>query len=153
MYGQVNLARMLVYGRGGPADPVEAFRWNMAAARQGSPDGLNGVGYSYLIGHGVAQDRVRGVRWLRAAAEAGQPNAMHTLGSLYLQGSDVPQSPAIAYRWFTLAVRTYSAADERLPAARAALESAGALLRADQLATIDENVRDWTPSPARIPTD
>jgi TPR repeat protein len=152
MYGQVNLG-MLVDGRGGPADPVEAFRWNMAAARQGSPDGLNGVGYSYLIGHGVAQDRVRGLSWLQAAAEAGQPNAMHTLGSLYLHGGYVPQSPAIAYRWLALAVRTYTAANERLPAARAALESAGALLTADQRAAIDDNVRDWTPSPARIPTD
>lgn len=150
--GQANVAGLLNAGLGGSEDPDGAFQWYMRAARQGSPRGLNGVGYAYLVGRGgVERDPSRAALWFRAAADAGQPNAMHSLAGLYLQGLGVPASPTTAYCWLSLAVRAYPKGDEKRPAAEALLRQAAAVLSGDQRAVLDKDVRSWTPRPARAP--
>ena len=145
------MAVLINLGRGGPADPTEAFQWYMRAARQGDASGLNSVGYSYLIGRGVERDADRAALWLRAAADAGQPNAMHTLAGLYLQGQAVPMSPSLAYYWLSLAVRTYPQSDEKRPPAEAALKKVAGQLSEEERAKLDDDVRSWRQEPGRAP--
>ena len=148
---QANLAAMMNSGRGGPLDPTQAFQWYSRAAGRGDARGLNGVGYSYLIGRGVERDPVRAVLWLRAAADAGQPNAMQTLAGLYLQGTAVSISPMMAYHWLSLAVRAYPQSDEKRSSAEADLKQVAAMLSNEQRATLDDDVRSWSPHAARAP--
>ena len=150
-FAQANLAALLNSGRGGPVEATEAFQWYSRAAHQGNARGLNGVGYSYLMGHGVERDPVRALLWLRAAADAGQPNAMHTLASLYMQGTAVPISPTLAYYWLSLAVRIYPQTDDKRASAEADLKELAALLSDEQRATLDDDVRSWTPQAGHAP--
>lgn len=148
---QFDLAQMMTFGRGGPVDPEAAFEWYSRAAKQGSAAAMNGVGYSYLIGSGVAPDPKRGLAWLRAAAVAGMPNAMHTLAALYLEGRVLPTNPAKAYYWSSLALRLYSARDEKRPAAETVRNRAAALLDSDKRTAVEAEARAWQSRPARPP--
>jgi TPR repeat protein len=149
LVAELNLAFMYTVGRGGPADNERGFHWFMEAAKRGDPRGMNGVGYSYLTGAGVERDSTKAVDWLRAAAEAGQPNAMHSLGTIFLKGENAPQDVEAAYRWLSLAVRTYTLSDPKLPSARTALTQASSLLSAAQRSAIEASIAGWKPSPGR----
>lgn len=98
---QARLARLLLDGRGGPADPAGAVDWLQKSAATDNGQALVLLGQLYLYGAaGLAADPAQGVALLTRAARGDSVPAMLLLGKLYQSGQGVPQDPASAARLF-----------------------------------------------------
>lgn len=98
---QARLARLLLDGRGGPADPAGAVDWLQKSAATDNGQALVLLGQLYLYGAaGLAPDPAQGVALLTRAARGDSVPAMLLLGKLYQSGQGVPQDPASAARLF-----------------------------------------------------
>lgn len=149
--GQLHLARLLAAGMGGPADPAEAFRWRLHAARQGDLAGFVAVGDALLAGTGVAPDATRALAWLLAAARAGDAGAMATAASLFVDGRGTVPAPADAYRWSLLALRLgrWDGPDQAV--LRALRDQVGDQLDPRRRAELEDEAKTWTPEPLKTP--
>jgi len=86
-------------------NPAEAFRWALAAARQGSTGAELAVANRYENGTGVETNPAEALRWYRAASEHGSASATNSIGALYSRGVGTPADPQEAVRWFTKAAQ------------------------------------------------
>lgn len=67
----------------------QAFRWYEEAARQGNPDGINGMGICYKLGCGVEKDEVRAVKLFSKSADEGSEKGLYNLAMAYYSGKGV----------------------------------------------------------------
>ena len=75
------------------------------SAEHGGTDGMNSVGYAYLMGEGVDQDEEEAVRWFRKSAELGNPMAQTNLALSYATGQGIEKNRDEAVRWFMTAAK------------------------------------------------
>ena len=98
---QARLARLLLDGRGGPADPAGAVDWLQKSATAGNTQAMVILGQLYLYGAaGLSADPEQGVALLTRAARADNVPAMLLLGKLYQSGQGVAQDASSAARLF-----------------------------------------------------
>lgn len=115
MNAQVLLGNIFFYGEGAIArDEVEAFKWYLRAAKQGSALGQYAVGNAFFDGLVVEQDFAESVRWYRLAAEQGDPWAQTSLGYAYQEALGVPRNDAEAERWYRTALAQGNLGGRRL---------------------------------------
>jgi hypothetical protein len=69
-----NLGQMYLHGLIGPRDPLEAFRWHLAAAKLGNYAASVNVSLAYRSGDGVARDEREARRWAQWT-DPGNENA------------------------------------------------------------------------------
>jgi hypothetical protein len=81
-------------------DPVEAVRWNRAAAEAGHAAAQARLGYQYASGLGVDRDRVAALRWLEASAAQDDETGLLSLGALHAGGHGDPPDFARAAALF-----------------------------------------------------
>ena len=82
---QVELARFY-YKQKSYAD---AFKWYEAAANQGNPDGINGVGCCYKGGFYVEKNEKYAVQLFAKAADKGSERAQYNLAMAYYTGKGI----------------------------------------------------------------
>lgn len=82
---QVELARFY-YKQKSYAD---AFKWYEAAAKQGNPDGINGVGCCYKGGFSVEKNEEYAVQLFAKAADKGSERAQYNLAMAYYSGKGI----------------------------------------------------------------
>lgn len=82
---QVELARLYYKQK----SYEEAFKWFEIAARQGNPDGINGVGCCYKLGIPVEKDERRAVELFSIAADKGSERAQYNLAMAYYSGNGI----------------------------------------------------------------
>ena len=98
---QARLARLLLDGRGGPADPAGAVDWLQKSVQGDNAQAMVLLGQLYLYGAaGLTADPQQAVDLLTRAARAGHLTGMVLLGKLYQSGQGVPVDPASAARLF-----------------------------------------------------
>ena len=68
---------------------VEAFKWYEAAAKQGNPDGINGVGCCYKNGFSVEKNEEYAVQLFAKAADKGSERAQYNLAMAYYSGKGI----------------------------------------------------------------
>lgn len=78
----------------------EAFKWYEKAAKQGNPDGLNGMGCCYKLGYYVEKDEKRAAQLFIKAADEGSEKAMYNLAMAYRNGKGVELDWEKAYMLF-----------------------------------------------------
>lgn len=82
---QVELARLYYKEK----SYEEAFKWYETAARQGNPDGINGVGCCYKNGFSVKKDERYAVELFSIAADKGSERAKYNLAIAYYKGNGI----------------------------------------------------------------
>ena len=82
---QVELARILMKQK----SYDDAFKWYKAAASQGNPDGLNGMGCCYRYGLSVRKDEKFAVQLFSKAADKGSIGAKFNLAMSYYTGKGI----------------------------------------------------------------
>ncbi|GGA29468.1 tetratricopeptide repeat protein [Neptunicoccus cionae] len=98
---QARLARLLLDGRGGPADPAGAVDWLQKSVQAENAQAMVLLGQLHLYGAGgLTADPKQAVDLLTRAARAGHLSGMVLLGKLYQSGQGVPADPASAARLF-----------------------------------------------------
>jgi len=99
----VRQARVLYTGEGKPQDPVKVARLLWQAAKVGSAEAQNLLGWMYLCPHGLPHDLREAALLFTKAAEQGYAKAQFNLAWRYLEGQGVPKSRTEASKWFRLA--------------------------------------------------
>ena len=79
----------------------------------------------------------------RPLADQGNAVAQNGLGIMYLDGKGVTQNTAEAYFWFALAAAAPASANQGIAAANRDALAAG--LSANQIAAVQQRVRQWRP--------
>lgn len=79
---------------------VEAFKWYEAAAKQGNPDGINGVGCCYNGGLAVEKNEEYAVQLFAKAADKGSERAQYNLAKAYYSGKGIDSDWEKAYFLF-----------------------------------------------------
>ena len=79
---------------------VEAFKWYEAAAKQGNPDGINGVGCCYNGGLAVEKNEEYAVQLFAKAADKGSKRAQYNLAKAYYSGKGIDLDWEKAYFLF-----------------------------------------------------
>lgn len=95
-------------GIGGPADPAESLRWQLAGADRGDADAMFELYALRSTGQGCEVDEADALRWCQRAAEAGSARAMANLGGFHATGRGVTQDLERAIHWYTRAVEAGS---------------------------------------------
>jgi TPR repeat protein len=82
-------------------DYLKAREWyQKAAAKFGSPQAMDRIGYLYVHGGwGIKQDFAAARQWFEKGAAAGGPEAMDSLGDLYYNGYGVESDGQTARQW------------------------------------------------------
>lgn len=81
-------------------DYKKAAEWYNRAAKSGSANGQNDLGYMYQLGLGVSQNDTIATLWYRRAAEQGEADAQNSLGNMYANGFGVKQDYDQAVEWY-----------------------------------------------------
>ena len=103
---QFELSHLLFIGRAREEDDGEAFKWLIAAAKQGHKEALESqyaqfdLAQCYHYGQDVEQDYEEALKWYRAAAEQGHAPAQYSLADLYYTGVDVEEDFEEAAKWY-----------------------------------------------------
>lgn len=87
-------------GFGAQPNERRAFRWALAAARQGHVRAAHGVARDYALGTGVGANSRQSARWMRVAAEGGLPEAQVWYAEMFAGGQGVPRNRREGVRWF-----------------------------------------------------
>ncbi|WP_279480969.1 tetratricopeptide repeat protein [Aureimonas sp. SK2] len=90
---QIELGIWLINGRGGPAEPLEGFRWLKGAADRGNPIAVNRMAHLYKDGVGTPRDRAQAAMWTVLARRASNSDA--TLDGWFRTLPDVEQKAAL----------------------------------------------------------
>lgn len=93
---QVELARYY-YKQKSYAD---AFKWYETAAKQGNPDGINGVGCCYKGGYSVEKNEEYAVQLFAKAADKGSERAQYNLAMAYYSGKGIELDREKAFSLF-----------------------------------------------------
>ncbi|MBY6069022.1 SEL1-like repeat protein [Leisingera aquaemixtae] len=102
---QYRYGRVLLEGRGGPADPAAAQGWLEQAVAQNHADAAVLLARLYLSGvpGGPPRDPARAAELLKGAAARGRSEAQYYLGLLHRAGEGAAQSDGDAFTWFLAA--------------------------------------------------
>lgn len=84
----------------------KAFRWALAAARQGRVGAEVSVARRLESATGIAADPVEALRWYRIATKPGSAIAQNGVGAFYARGIAVPFDQKEAARWFRRAAES-----------------------------------------------
>lgn len=127
---QVNLALMLLSGRGGPSEPGAAHDWLKRAAQRADGSGEARaqflLGEWYRSGRYAPADAGESLYWYRLAGQQGEPRAQWMAGRLILAGKGTASDPRAAAAWFeSAAAQRFAPAQAEL--ARLYLEGNGVL--------------------------
>ena len=79
---------------------ADAFKWYEAAAKQGNPDGINGVGCCYNGGLAVEKNEEYAVQLFAKAADKGSERAQYNLAMAYYSGKGIDLDWEKAYILF-----------------------------------------------------
>lgn len=79
---------------------AEAFKWYEAAAKQGNPDGINGVGCCYKGGFSVEKNDKYAVQLFSKAADKGSKRAQYNLAMAYYSGTGIEMDCEKAFSLF-----------------------------------------------------
>lgn len=79
---------------------AEAFKWYEAAASQGNPDGINGVGCCYKGGFCVDKNEKYAVQLFAKAADKGSDRALYNLAMAYYTGKGIEKEWEKAFSLF-----------------------------------------------------
>lgn len=79
---------------------AEAFKWYEAAAKQGNPDGINGVGCCYKGGFSVEKNDKYAVQLFSKAADKGSERAQYNLAMAYYSGTGIEMDCEKAFSLF-----------------------------------------------------
>jgi len=123
-------------------DYLEAARWWRKAAEQDYAPAQYQFGLCYYAGYGVEQDYAESVKWWSKASERGNTPAQYNLGCCYFYGFGVDKNLVAADKWLNLAS---ASGNEN---ARQLLPRVEELMSSDQLATVQQSVRDFKPIPS-----
>ena len=93
---QIELARLYIKQK----SYAEAYKWYEAAARQGNPDGINGVGCCYKNGFAVDKNEEYAVQLFAKAADKGSERAQYNLAMAYYSGKGIDLDWEKAYFLF-----------------------------------------------------
>lgn len=99
---RANLGVLLVNSKDA-ADQKEGFDLVNAAAKAGSGDAENALGYCYQFGAGTDVDAGKAFAMYKVAAEHGNWNAMVNLAEIYRTGAGAEKNVAEAFRWYSKA--------------------------------------------------
>lgn len=83
--------------------PADAARWFLQAARAGSTNAMNNLGYLFEHGWGTIKSPNEARIWYQRAAEGGHHHAMRNLARFYLQGIGGRKDARVAAHWRTQA--------------------------------------------------
>ena len=97
------MAIMCQNGLGMVRNDKAAYKYMRAAAEQGHPLALHGLGFMYLEGECVDKDPAEAAKWFKLAADQGMHGSMTTLAMMYRDGNGVEKDDAEADRLFQLA--------------------------------------------------
>ena len=92
--GEFNLGLLHIRGSGVPQDDRAAYRWFLAAAKQGLTEAQVRAGAMSAAGRGVRADRVEAARWYLIAGRAGNAGALRRLEALGPQLSTAERKAA-----------------------------------------------------------
>ena len=81
-------------------DYVEAMRWFLEAADQGSVGAQFALGCMHCNGEGGSQNFTEGTEWLIRAADQGHDAAQEYLGRIYAEGLGTRQDYVEAFNWY-----------------------------------------------------
>lgn len=108
---QTTLGWLYANGFGVEQNDVEAGRWYLSAAEQGSAKAQYMVGNMYRWGHyGVEKDLEKMLLCYQQAAQQHFAYAQCTLGKLLMSGQEVMRDDASAFQWLSLAAANGSEA-------------------------------------------
>ncbi len=98
---QYQVAQMLLFNDGIPADYAQGVQWLKKAAAQGHVEASRDLG-TYLLNadFGCPRDPGQGVSFLEQAARSGDTLSMMTLGYLYYTGHGSSRNPEAAAYWY-----------------------------------------------------
>jgi TPR repeat protein len=118
---QAELGFSYQYGDGVEKNPIEALKWNLMAANQGSPMAQHNLAVMYDEGVDIPENNTEAIKWYRKAAEQGHPRAQLNLGIMYWQGEGVNRN--LQQAWNLLNSVRISSTDKKAKwAARGALD-------------------------------
>lgn len=100
--GQFRLAVMYTLGLGVAQSYVQALKWYLEAARNGSTSAQSNLGFMYGTGRGVPQDFVEAHAWYSIAASSGNETARKNRDSLMREMSpkQIEEAQKLAKRHF-----------------------------------------------------
>ena len=104
MEAEVQLAELMLTGRGGPKDHPAALALFEKAAGRGHVGAMFAMGAMHGGGHEVPTDRPTAQRCFRAAAERGHPHAQMMLGRYLARGLAGERDPERARVWLERAL-------------------------------------------------
>lgn len=102
---QYRYGRVLIEGRGGPADPEAAVLWLGRAVEQNHLEAATLLARIYLsaVPGGPERDADRAAELLTRSATRGDASAQYLLGLLYQKGDGVGRDMDAAFNWFLAA--------------------------------------------------
>jgi hypothetical protein len=142
---QLNLAKLLIEGLGGPKDPVEAQRLLRPAALRGFAPAENML--AMLLWQSETDQpaaKTEAIRWFSRGAYHGDRFAQYNMGLAYRDGMMVPQRPYDAFVWLSLAA-AHTPAGDKVFAER---DAEAALLTPEQLDKARAQIAAFTPMAA-----
>ena len=100
---QFRMAIMAQNGLGMVVNEKLAYKYMLAAAEQGHPLSMHGLGFMYMEGECTDKNPEEAAKWFNKAADAGMQGSMTTLAMMYRDGNGVEKNQAEADRLFKLA--------------------------------------------------
>ena len=82
---------------------TRAFRWFLAAAKNGHAEAQNQVGHYYAHGTKVDLDRRKSFKWFLKSAKQGNVNSQVEVAYNYKKGLGTPRDLEQAFKWYYLA--------------------------------------------------
>ncbi len=107
--GTYELGYDAVFGKSGPPNASEAFRYFSVAAEQGEATAQNALGMFYWTGRGIGNDAVvpidyvKARAWFERAVRQGQPHALISLATMEASGIGGAKDVVSAYAHICLA--------------------------------------------------
>jgi uncharacterized protein len=103
LYASVELANMLIQGRGAAQDYAEARRLCENSAKENYGPGAYCMGLLWMNGLGLTKNPGEAAKWFSRAAEQRHMRAMLYLGEMYWKGIGVRPDKDTAYKWIFIA--------------------------------------------------
>ncbi|MHB9147984.1 MAG: tetratricopeptide repeat protein [Candidatus Amoebophilus sp.] len=100
LLAQTNLGWMYANGQGVSKNNVEASKWSLEAAKQGSAFAQDKLGFIYANGQGVPKNYAEALKWFLEAAKQSYAKAQYNLGLMYAHGRGIPEKDYMqAFNW------------------------------------------------------
>lgn len=83
-----------------PSLEIEAFQWNLVAAKQNNCEAAYKVGIAFATGNGIEEDDEAAIEWLEKAAACGGPFTKLQVAKLYDMSRVLPENNELAVKWY-----------------------------------------------------